>query len=102
MDHTSRSSKLNFAASLTVRRSDYFNEDFDRHYRWWLRERRGRKWLSVAHSQRQLRCVNSPRSRKYQAEALQSLCLFRVVELVAPPPVALRPSASFIIHSARR
>lgn len=69
--------------SLTVHRSDYFNEDFDLQYRWYLREAgeevAERYFAAVLLTVRDL--AQHPglgRVRKFQAEALQGLRSFRV------------------------
>ena len=69
--------------SLLLHRSDYFNEDFDLQYRWYLREAgeevAERYFAAVLANVRELaRHPGLGRQRKFRGEALQGLRSFRV------------------------
>ena len=69
--------------SLELHRSDYFNEDFDRQYRWYLREAgeeiAERYYAAVlAIVQELARHPGLGRERKFRDEALRGLLSFRV------------------------
>ena len=69
--------------SLALHRSDYFNEDFDLQYRWYLREAgeeiAERYFAAVLASLRELaRHPGLGRERRFRDEALKGLRSFRI------------------------